>query len=216
MSGRAAPASSAARCTAMTAATAASMRRRLSLCSLASRAPRLSALRDVLASPTLGGAGQIDPACAGPEQELDQVVNVLLAEDGAGQLPRIETAEGAVTVATKLQAALEEPFVLEGLGLDVEASIGVALYPEHGNDPPGAAAARRHRQMWPRRPTPDSCCSTPAWISTAPDAWPCWASCAAPSTSTSCCCTTSPRSTPAPAKSSGSRRWCAGNTPTTA
>ena len=50
-------------------------------------------------------------------------------------LPRIETAEGAVTVAKKLQAALEEPFVLEGLSVDVEASIGLALYPEHGNDP---------------------------------------------------------------------------------
>jgi diguanylate cyclase (GGDEF)-like protein len=50
-------------------------------------------------------------------------------------LPRIETAEGAVTVARNLQAALEEPFLLEGLNLDVEASIGVALYPEHGSDP---------------------------------------------------------------------------------
>jgi len=50
-------------------------------------------------------------------------------------LPRIETAEGAVTVARKLQATLQEPFLLEGLSLDVEASIGVALYPEHGSDP---------------------------------------------------------------------------------
>jgi diguanylate cyclase (GGDEF)-like protein len=50
-------------------------------------------------------------------------------------LPRIETADGAVTVAKKLQAAMEQPFLLEGLSLDIEASIGVALYPEHGNDP---------------------------------------------------------------------------------
>src|SRR6266508_2170354 len=50
-------------------------------------------------------------------------------------LPRIETSEGAVAVARKLQAALEEPFLLEGLSLDVEASIGLAIYPEHGNDP---------------------------------------------------------------------------------
>jgi diguanylate cyclase (GGDEF)-like protein len=49
-------------------------------------------------------------------------------------LPRIETAEGAVTVAKKLLAAFEEPFLLEGLTLDVEASIGVAIYPEHAND----------------------------------------------------------------------------------
>jgi diguanylate cyclase len=50
-------------------------------------------------------------------------------------LPRIEAAEGAVAVANKLQAALQEPFELEGLSLEVEASIGLALYPEHGTDP---------------------------------------------------------------------------------
>ena len=50
-------------------------------------------------------------------------------------LPRIETAEGAMAVAGKLQAAFDEPFTLEDLDLEVEASIGVALYPEHGSDP---------------------------------------------------------------------------------
>jgi diguanylate cyclase (GGDEF)-like protein len=50
-------------------------------------------------------------------------------------LPRIETREGAMTVARKLQASLEEPFPLDGLTVDVEASIGVAIYPDHGTDP---------------------------------------------------------------------------------
>jgi diguanylate cyclase len=50
-------------------------------------------------------------------------------------LPRIQTAEGAVAVASKLLAGFDEPFRLEDLALDVEASIGVALYPEHGSDP---------------------------------------------------------------------------------
>jgi len=50
-------------------------------------------------------------------------------------LPRITTGEGAVMVAGKLQDALQEPFTLQGLALEVEASIGLALYPEHGNDP---------------------------------------------------------------------------------
>ncbi len=49
-------------------------------------------------------------------------------------LPKIATGEGAVAVANKLQTALEEPFALEGLSLDVEASIGVALYPDHAAD----------------------------------------------------------------------------------
>jgi diguanylate cyclase len=49
-------------------------------------------------------------------------------------LPRIETSEGATTVARKIQAALEEPFLLDDLALNVEASIGVAIYPQHGSD----------------------------------------------------------------------------------
>jgi diguanylate cyclase (GGDEF)-like protein len=50
-------------------------------------------------------------------------------------LPKITTGEGAVTVARKLQAAFEEPFTLEQVSLEVEASIGLALYPDHGSDP---------------------------------------------------------------------------------
>ena len=38
-------------------------------------------------------------------------------------------------VGQRLQASLEEPFVLEGLTVDVEASVGVAIYPDHGADP---------------------------------------------------------------------------------
>ncbi len=49
-------------------------------------------------------------------------------------LPRIATAEGAVAVAKKLQTAFNDSFVLEGLAVDVEASIGLVLYPDHGQD----------------------------------------------------------------------------------
>src|SRR5712691_9733920 len=38
-------------------------------------------------------------------------------------------------VASALCAALEEPFLVEGYPLHVEASMGIALYPTHGNDP---------------------------------------------------------------------------------
>jgi len=129
-------------------------------------------------------------------------------------LPRVATGEGALAVAGKLQAAMEAPFVLEGLSLEVEASIGVALYPEHGNDP---EELLQHADiaMYVAKDTPGSCCSTPPKTSTAPAAWPCWASSAGPSTSTSCCSTTNPRSTPTAARSWGSRPWCAGNTPPT-
>jgi diguanylate cyclase len=67
-------------------------------------------------------------------REVDTVAR-LGGDEFAVLLPKIGTAEGAVTVATKLQAALQEPFLLEGLSLEVEASIGVALYPDHGDGP---------------------------------------------------------------------------------
>jgi diguanylate cyclase len=49
-------------------------------------------------------------------------------------LPRIASPEGAVAVAKKLQAAFDRSFMLEGLAVDVEASIGLVLYPDHGQD----------------------------------------------------------------------------------
>ncbi|HEV3012031.1 MAG TPA: EAL domain-containing protein [Actinomycetota bacterium] len=67
-------------------------------------------------------------------REVDTVAR-LGGDEFAVLLPKIATAEGAVVVAKKLQAALEEPFTINDLTLDVEASIGLALYPDHGNDP---------------------------------------------------------------------------------
>jgi diguanylate cyclase (GGDEF)-like protein len=76
---------------------------------------------------------QVGERLQGALRKVDTVAR-LGGDEFAVLLPRIETAEGAVAVARKLQAAFEEPFVLEGLTLDVEASIGLAIYPEHGND----------------------------------------------------------------------------------
>lgn len=42
--------------------------------------------------------------------------------------------EGAVGVIQKILKVLEQPFIIEGLTLYVEVSIGVAAYPEHGNE----------------------------------------------------------------------------------
>jgi diguanylate cyclase len=66
-------------------------------------------------------------------REVDTVAR-LGGDEFAVLLPRVATAEGAVTVAGKLLAGFEKPFTLEGLTLDVEASIGAALYPDHGSD----------------------------------------------------------------------------------
>ena len=44
------------------------------------------------------------------------------------------TRTGAVTVARKVMTALEQPFEIDGLSLQTNASIGIALSPEHGTD----------------------------------------------------------------------------------
>jgi diguanylate cyclase (GGDEF)-like protein len=67
-------------------------------------------------------------------REVDTVAR-LGGDEFAVLLPKIASGEGAVVAAKKLQAALEEPFTIDDLTLDVEASIGLALYPDHGNDP---------------------------------------------------------------------------------
>jgi diguanylate cyclase (GGDEF)-like protein len=41
----------------------------------------------------------------------------------------------AVLVAQKVMTALEPPFIIEGLPVAVEASIGIAIYPDHGPTP---------------------------------------------------------------------------------
>jgi diguanylate cyclase (GGDEF)-like protein len=77
---------------------------------------------------------QVGQRLRGALRAVDTVAR-LGGDEFAVLLPRIETAEGATVVAAKLQAALAKPFVLAGLSLEVEASIGVAVYPDHGNDP---------------------------------------------------------------------------------
>jgi diguanylate cyclase (GGDEF)-like protein/PAS domain S-box-containing protein len=43
-------------------------------------------------------------------------------------------AQAAATLARRILNTLEQPFVVEGQVLEVGASIGIALYPEHGTD----------------------------------------------------------------------------------
>jgi len=50
-------------------------------------------------------------------------------------LPRIAQAEDALSVAEKIRQALALPFDIQGYGdLKVSSSIGVAIFPEHGED----------------------------------------------------------------------------------
>ncbi|HEX6350631.1 MAG TPA: EAL domain-containing protein [Candidatus Dormibacteraeota bacterium] len=49
-------------------------------------------------------------------------------------LTRVETAHAASHTARKLLHALDAPFVVEGETVDIGASIGISMYPEHGGD----------------------------------------------------------------------------------
>ncbi|NMG42377.1 diguanylate cyclase [Aromatoleum toluvorans] len=49
-------------------------------------------------------------------------------------LPEIGSEKDAETVAEKIRAAIERPFVLQGREVCISSSIGIALYPEDGKD----------------------------------------------------------------------------------
>jgi diguanylate cyclase (GGDEF)-like protein/PAS domain S-box-containing protein len=49
-------------------------------------------------------------------------------------LPAIESERDALSVAAKIQFALNQPFVVAGHVLSISSSIGVAIYPDHGTD----------------------------------------------------------------------------------
>jgi diguanylate cyclase (GGDEF)-like protein len=49
-------------------------------------------------------------------------------------LPRVQNNQDATAVAQQLLVALREPFMLEGMRLEIDASIGIALHPVHGED----------------------------------------------------------------------------------
>ena len=76
---------------------------------------------------------QVGERLGGVLRKVDTIAR-LGGDEFAVLLPRIATSEGAVAVAKKLQLALNESFLLDGLAVDVEASIGLVLYPDHGQD----------------------------------------------------------------------------------
>ncbi len=49
-------------------------------------------------------------------------------------LPTVASAAAATEIAHRIQAALSEPYHFEGVLLELEASVGIALYPDHGAD----------------------------------------------------------------------------------
>ncbi|HEY5179196.1 MAG TPA: EAL domain-containing protein, partial [Dermatophilaceae bacterium] len=76
---------------------------------------------------------QVGPRLAGVLRGVDTVAS-LGGDEFAVLLPNMHGADDVTTVAFELVAALEMPFHVGGIDLDVEASVGVVLSGEHGQD----------------------------------------------------------------------------------
>ena len=70
---------------------------------------------------------------AEPDARPD-IVARLGGDEFAVVLPSSADANATATAARRILNTLEQPFVVEGQVLEVGASIGIALYPEHGTD----------------------------------------------------------------------------------
>lgn len=62
------------------------------------------------------------------------IVSRLGGDEFAVLLPKLAAAEHIQIAVQKILKALEEPFQVEKLPIAVEVSIGIALYPDHGED----------------------------------------------------------------------------------
>ena len=66
-----------------------------------------------------------------PENEL---VARLGGDEFAVVLGNADTREKAIKIANKIRMVIQEHFQIEGLGLLIDASVGIAMYPEAGSD----------------------------------------------------------------------------------
>jgi diguanylate cyclase (GGDEF)-like protein len=77
---------------------------------------------------------QIGPRLRAELRASDTVAR-LGGDEFAVLLPNISDLSAAMAIAGKLRGVLETPFHVEGVDLDIEASVGVVLSGEHGSDP---------------------------------------------------------------------------------
>ncbi len=66
-------------------------------------------------------------------REMDTVAR-LGGDEFAVLLPRLSGADDALIVADRLISSLRSPFFVDGIVLEVDVSVGVALFPDHGRD----------------------------------------------------------------------------------
>ena len=63
-----------------------------------------------------------------------KMVARLGGDEFAAILPRVNSIDDASAVARKLLLSMQEPFLVRGHAISIGISIGVALYPQHGDD----------------------------------------------------------------------------------
>ena len=63
-----------------------------------------------------------------------ETVARLGGDEYAVVIPRLAHLKEASQIIRKIEKALEAPFMLEGLKIEVRGSMGIAFYPEHGTD----------------------------------------------------------------------------------
>ena len=49
-------------------------------------------------------------------------------------LPQIAAISNAVAIAEKIQKKIKEPYTIEGHTIDISCSIGIAVFPDHGEN----------------------------------------------------------------------------------
>jgi diguanylate cyclase (GGDEF)-like protein len=95
---------------------------------------RFKEVNDVLGHPAgdrlLVEVGRRLPAALGNQAEVAR----LGGDEFAVLAPAVTSAEHCLALAGRIHEALDEPFWLNGQVIDLDASIGVALFPDHAED----------------------------------------------------------------------------------
>ncbi len=131
-------------------------------------------------------------------------------------LTDLETPEQALEAAARVHAALAERVELGELAVEVEPSIGIALYPDHGSDRRHAAPARRRGDVRRQARAHRGRRSTPRHVDaySRRSARADRATCAAAIDAGELVAALPAQGRPGePAGSPASRRWCAGSIP---
>ncbi len=135
---------------------------------------------------------QVGPRMASVLRDVDTVAR-LGGDEFAVMLPDVRSVDSALAVAVKLRSALERPFLVEGVDLDVEASVGVVRSGEHGDDATVLLQRADIAMYIAKSQQVGVFAYDPTVDGHSPPSWRCTGTCAGHWSAASSCCTSSPR-----------------------